>query len=111
MKESYGEGVASHTGPESCGHGREEVDEALTGVHAGRVWSREIVLTSECRCRGTRQKATSATSITREGAGPRAVVDPEHAWKHLGRESGDPRTACRQRVSSGRIGKSKDATR
>ena len=111
MKESYGEGVATHTGPESCGAVREVRDGALTGVHAGRVWSREIVLTLGCRCRGTRQKAISATSIMREGAGPRAVVDPEHAWKHLGRESGDPRTACRQRVSAGRIGKSKDATR
>jgi hypothetical protein len=111
MKESYGEGVATHTGPESCGAARKVPDEALTGVHVGRVLSREIVLTPGCRCSGTRQKATSATSISREGAGPRAVVDPEHAWKHLERESGDPRTACRQRVPTGRIGKSKDATR
>jgi RNA-directed DNA polymerase len=43
MEESYGEGVASHTGPESCGRAREGADEALTGVRAGRVWSREIV--------------------------------------------------------------------
>ena len=41
MKESYGEGVASHTGPESCGGAREGVIEALTGVRAGRVSSRE----------------------------------------------------------------------
>ena len=31
MQESYGEGVASHTGPESCGVLREEGGEALTG--------------------------------------------------------------------------------
>ena len=42
MQESYGEGVATHTGPESgvvagnCGR------EALTGVRAGRVLSRVI---------------------------------------------------------------------
>jgi hypothetical protein len=41
MEKSYDEGLASHVGPESCavvckGHG-----EALTGVRAGRVLSRE----------------------------------------------------------------------
>src|SRR5215472_3273040 len=41
MKESYSEGVASHTGPESCGATREGVAEALIGVRAGRVSSRE----------------------------------------------------------------------
>jgi len=41
MKEPCGEGVASHTGPESCVDVREGVGEALTGVRAGRVWSRE----------------------------------------------------------------------
>ena len=41
MKESYGEGVANHTGPESCGAARKGSAEALTGVRAGRVLSRE----------------------------------------------------------------------
>jgi hypothetical protein len=41
MKESYGEGLATHAGPESCGVARESSVEALTGVHAGRVFSRE----------------------------------------------------------------------
>src|SRR5947208_1955251 len=41
MKESYVEGLATHSGPESCGGVREDVVEALTGVRAGRVWSRE----------------------------------------------------------------------
>jgi hypothetical protein len=44
MKESYGEGVATHTGPESCAAAREGVGEALTGVRAGRVFSRERAL-------------------------------------------------------------------
>lgn len=30
MEEPYGEGLASHTGSESCGHGRKAMDEALT---------------------------------------------------------------------------------
>src|SRR5213594_48597 len=42
MKESYGEGVATHTGPESCAVVREDEGEALTGESAGRVLSREI---------------------------------------------------------------------
>src|ERR1700687_6147585 len=41
MKESYGEGLATHTGPESCGGARKSTAEALTGVRAGRVFSRE----------------------------------------------------------------------
>jgi hypothetical protein len=42
MEESYSEGLASHTGPESCVGVREDAGEALTGVRAGRVLSREI---------------------------------------------------------------------
>ena len=42
MKESHREGLASHSGPESCVYGREIGCEALTGVWAGRVLSREI---------------------------------------------------------------------
>jgi RNA-directed DNA polymerase len=41
MKESYAEGPATHSGPESCGASREGDIEALTGVRAGRVFSRE----------------------------------------------------------------------
>lgn len=41
MKEPYGEGLATHAGPESCVGAREDVGEALTGAHAGWVLSRE----------------------------------------------------------------------
>ena len=40
MQESYGEGVAIHTGPELCGVSREAGHEALVGVRAGWVLSR-----------------------------------------------------------------------
>ena len=43
MKEPYGEGVATHSGPESCAVVRKGHGEALTGVRLGWVWSREIV--------------------------------------------------------------------
>ena len=42
MKVSYVEGIANHNGPESCVGVRKDEDEALTGVRAGRVLSREI---------------------------------------------------------------------
>ena len=41
MKEPYGEGVASRSGPESCVTTREGGGEALTGARAGWVLSRE----------------------------------------------------------------------
>ncbi len=41
MEVSYGEGLASRTGPESCVADREVSGEALTGECAGRVLSRE----------------------------------------------------------------------
>ena len=44
MEVSYSEGLANHTGPESCGAAREGGDEALTGEGAGRVFSRESPL-------------------------------------------------------------------
>src|SRR5438132_7212641 len=44
MKEPYGEGLASHTGPESCANNRKVGREALTRVQAGGVSSREIFI-------------------------------------------------------------------
>ena len=41
MKESYGEGLATHADPESCGAACKDRVEALTGARAGRVFSRE----------------------------------------------------------------------
>src|ERR1700736_3961900 len=40
----YGEGIANHTGPESCAAYREVCGEALTGERAGQPLSREIFL-------------------------------------------------------------------
>jgi transposase len=50
VKVLYGEGLASHTGPESCGDVREGAFEALTGVRIGRVIERRKTSTSECQC-------------------------------------------------------------
>ena len=42
MEVSYSEGLANHAGPESCVGARKGEGEALTGVRAGWVLSREI---------------------------------------------------------------------
>jgi hypothetical protein len=42
MKELYGEGLASHTDPESCVASRKAGREALTGAHVSGVLSREM---------------------------------------------------------------------
>jgi hypothetical protein len=45
MKEPYGEGLASHTGSESCAWNscKAAAREALTGAQAGGVFSREML--------------------------------------------------------------------
>jgi len=44
MRESYGEGLATHGGPESCAGARKGSGEASIGVRAGRVLSRVILI-------------------------------------------------------------------
>src|SRR4030042_5582203 len=46
MKESYEEGRGSHIDPEACAEDCKGLSEALTGVRAGRVLSRLILLKS-----------------------------------------------------------------
>ena len=110
MKESYVKGLAAHSGPESCGDAREGVVEALTGVRAGRVFSREKYFAPGCRRRKDERKATSGASPSQDAPESRAVTDPVHAWKHLAREPGDP-MFTRDHGGTGRIGKSKDTRR
>ena len=109
MKESYGEGLATHTGPESCGAAREGGDEAWTGERAGRVFSRERH-SPRCRRRKGVRKATPGVPTRQGMTGPRAVADPVHVRKHLAREPGDPMFTGTD-GEAGRIGKSKDTRR
>ena len=110
MKESYVEGVASHNGPESCGGTREDAAEALTGVRAGRVFSREKDVTPGCRRRTKMRKATPGASLAQDASESRAVADPVHVRKHLAREPGDPMFTGPD-GRAGRVGKSKDTSR
>jgi RNA-directed DNA polymerase len=110
MKESYGEGVATHTGPESCGAAREGGVEALTGVRAGRVLSRE------------RTSLRGADAVGESGR-----PQPGHRYREMLRDPARSETPCTHGNISrenreipcspvvdgaaGRIAKSKDVRR
>ena len=106
MRESYGEGRATHTGPESCA----AVREALTGVRAGRVFSRERNVLRDAdaveeggrphrgrRCRET--PASPARSETLSMPGHTSRENRESPWSPVADGA------------AGRIGKSKDVRR
>lgn len=112
MEESYVEGLASHGGPESCVHIREDVGEALTGVRAGRVLSRENsdpwrelrgVRGAEAVERGRRQH--------RGGRDGEAAPDPARSEtprtrgniSHGNREIPRPAAAARESLAAARI--------
>jgi hypothetical protein len=117
MKESYGDGLATHTGPESCVVTREGDCEALTGGSAGRVLSREI--DAPLREWRVLQGADAVEESGRRhlpGRNREARRDParsETPSTH-GRTSHGNREIPRSPAEShaaGRIGKSKDVRR
>ena len=105
MKEPYGEGPATHTGPESCA----AVREALTGVRAGRVFSRENPLRSADAVRRSgrlhlarRHRKTRRSSARSETPG---------MLEYISRENRESRWLPAVDGTVGRIGKSTDARR
>src|SRR5260370_5729672 len=122
MRESYTEGLATHSGPESCGAVREDSVEALTGVRAGRVFSRERSKVRDADAvgiaegttvahryrempwvpRGRRPRARTETPRTRTG---RSWVRPPRMERRDA--SGRPRTEARdERAPGGRTSRS-----
>jgi hypothetical protein len=90
MKEPYGEGVAIHTGPESCVGDREGAHEALTGEGAGRVLSRENPQTSGRRRRGGSGRPHLRCRQRKTPRSPARSQTPSTPPKHLAREPGEP---------------------
>ena len=110
MKESHGEGLATHIGPESCGDIRKSAGEALTGGSAGRVFS---------RVRNSLRDADAVKISGRPHPGRRhrqALRNPSRSEtprthghsSHGNREILGPPAAAR---AAGRIGKSQDRRR
>ena len=110
MKESHVERLATHNGPESCAVFRKESGEALTGVGAGRVFSRERVILRD------------ADAVRRSGRPHRL-----HRYREMRPGPARSETPCTYRNTShenreilcspvadgaaGRVGKSKDVRR
>ena len=115
MQESYGKGLATRIGPESCVVARKGRGEALTGARAGRVLSRESDLCHRADLRGA--------DAVGEGGRPH----PGHRYREM---PGDPARSETPRMHgntsrenreipcppatdgvAGRVGKSKDTRR
>ena len=117
MKESYREGVATRSGPESCAGGSNPVGEALTGVRAGWVLSREI------HAPVREHRVLRGADAVEDGGRPHptrrqreARQDPARSEtpRMLGNNSHGNREVPRSSTAGGavdRIGKSKDESR
>lgn len=66
MKELYGEGLATHTDPESCAGSHQGAGEALTGAHAGRA------------IEPRKQVLLGADAVMESGRQHESVQDGEH---------------------------------
>jgi len=110
MKESYGEGPATHTGPESCVGARKGEGETLTGGWAGRVFSRE------------RTSLRDADAVEEGGRPHPARRDRKARWSparsetpsmpgHTSRENRESPWSPVGDGPAGRVGKSTDARR
>jgi len=109
MKESYGEGLATHTGPESCAVAREGGGETLTGGRAGRVFSRERSLRSaDVVRRSGRPHPARRQCETRRGSARSETPGMYGRTSRENRESPWLRVAD---GAAGRVGKSQDARR
>ena len=117
MKESYGEGVATHTDPESCVVVREDGGEALTGGSAGRVLSREIYEPPRERwvLRGANALEVSGrphqVRRNREACQDPARSETPRMHGHTAHGNREIPRPSPEQSAGGRIGKSKDERR
>jgi len=104
------EGVAIHTGPESCASGREARGEALTGERIGQLSSRERVF-SRAPTSSTGWKATRLEATARASDRPGVVEDPGMCARslHGNREISTPATGPQARLV--RIGEARSRSR
>jgi hypothetical protein len=107
MKESYGKGLATHAGPESCGGAREGAAEALTGVRAGRVLSRERTFLQGADAVRRSGRPHRLSRYCERQSDPARSQTPS-TYGNASRENREIR--CPPPVG-GRVGKSEDARR
>jgi hypothetical protein len=110
MKESYDEGVATHTDPESCGASCEGGVEALTGARAGRVFSRERHF-SRCADAVRRSGRSHLARRYRETRRDPARSETPSAYGDTSHENREIHWSPAAMAAAGRVGKFKDARR
>ena len=106
MKESHGEGLASRTGPETCA----AVREALTGVRAGRVFSRESRFLRDADAVGVSGRPHQAHRYRERRLGPARSETP---CTYGNTSLGSREIPCSPTTdgAAGRVEKSKDVRR
>jgi hypothetical protein len=110
MKESYVEGLAAHGGPESCVVAREGRGEALTGVRAGRVLSRERSSLRGADAVEVRGRPHLGHRY-REMSGDPARSETPCMYGNTSRENREVPCPPAEDGLAGRVGKSKDTRR
>jgi len=110
MKESHGEGVATHTDPESCGAGRKVCVEALTGARAGRVFSRESNFLRDADAVGESGRHHRGHRYREMLSNPARSETP-CTYEHTSRGSREVPWSPAAGGVAGRVGKSKDVRR
>ena len=110
MKESYVKGLAARSGPESCVVVREGKGEALTGVRAGRVLSRESDVLRGADAVGEGGRPHSGQRY-REMPGSPARSETPCMYGSTSRENREIPCPPAADGEAGRAGKSKDSRR
>jgi hypothetical protein len=110
MKKSYGSGLATHIGPESCGAARKGGVEALTGESAGRVFSRvrNFLRDADAVRRSGRPHLVRRY---REVCQSPARSETPSTYADTSRGNREIPSSPRAAAALGRIGKSKDVRR
>jgi len=110
MKESDGEGLATHTDPESCGAAREDSVEALTGARAGRVFSRESTFLRDADAVGRSGKLHRTHRYREMRPGPARSETP-CTYGNTSHENREVLWSPAAAGAAGRVGKSTDGRR
>jgi hypothetical protein len=110
MKESYVVGLATHSGPESCGVARKGSAEAWTGGRAGRVLSRVTTFLRDADAVG---ESGRQHPVRRYREAQRNPARSETPCTHGSTLRGNREVPCSpgNAVAPGRVGKSKDVRR
>ena len=110
MKVSYGEGLANHTGSESCGAAREGGVEALTGEGAGRLFSRERTFLRDADAVGESGRQDRKRRYSKAHSSPARSQTPS-TYRNTSHGNREVPRSPRTEDAMGRIGKSMDTRR